>query len=301
MDWKGWTGMEQNQSGFKRFWYVWGAVIIKIVIAQVVYGVISIFVMTFDMMKMDIQEMESMMENREKILKFSQIIMDKIMDYAVLIEGLAAIVTIAVMAWFFYQNCKRDKAEGILAEKVSLWKYIAVVVIAAAMGLGLNNLILLSDLSSLSASYEDTIEMLYNPPMAVQLVVLGVLMPVCEEMVFRGVVYKRLRYQESYMTAALYSSLIFAAMHGNLVQILYGFIMGMMFANLYERYGSVKAPIMAHIVANIISVVATEYKAFDWLFENPMRVGISTVICAAVGATAYLWIQKIGSNEGLTN
>lgn len=292
--------MEQNQSGFKRFWYIWGAVIIKIVAAQAVYAVIAFIVMVNDMRKLSIEEMEAMMDNREQILKFSQEIMDGLMNYAVYIEGAAALVTIPVIAWFFYKNCKRDKSEGIIQEKVALWKYAGVIVFAAAMGLGLNNLILLSDLSSLSVSYEDTMKMLYHPPMTVQLVVLGVLMPLCEEMVFRGVVYKRLRYQESYMSAAIYSSLIFAVMHGNLVQILYGFIMGMLFANLYERYGSVKAPIMAHIVVNILSVVATEYKVFDWLFEEPMRVGVSTVLCAAIGATMYVIIQKIGSNESLT-
>lgn len=299
--------MEQNQSGFKRFWYIWGAVIIKIVAAQVVYAVTMFVVMVNDKMKLSIEEMEAMMGSREEILKFFQEIIDGLMNYevylmnyAVYIEGAAALVTIPVMAWFFYKNCKRDKSEGIIQEKAALWKYAGVIVFAAALGLGLNNLILLSDLSSLSVSYEDTMEMLYQPPMAVQLAVLGVLMPLCEELVFRGVVYKRLRYQESYMSAAIYSSLVFAVMHGNLVQILYGFIMGMLFANLYERYGSVKAPVMAHIVVNILSVVATEYKVFDWLFEEPMRVGISTVLCAAIGATMYIIIQKIGSNESLT-
>lgn len=292
--------MEQNQSGFKRFWYIWGAVIIKVVAAQVVYAIIAFIVMANDMMKLSIEEMEAMMGSREEILKFSQEIIDGLMNYAVYIEGAAALVTIPVMAWFFYKNCKRDKSEGIIQEKAALWKYAGVIIFAAALGLGLNNLILLSDLSSLSVSYEDTMEMLYQPPMIVQLVVLGVLMPLCEELVFRGVVYKRLRYQESYMSAAIYSSLVFAVMHGNLVQILYGFIMGMLFANLYERYGSVKAPVMAHIVVNILSVVATEYKVFDWLFEEPMRVGVSTVLCAAIGATMYVIIQKIGSNESLT-
>lgn len=292
--------MEQNQSGFKRFWYIWGAVIIKIVAAQVVYVIIACIVMVNDMMKLSVEELEAMMGSREQILKFSQVIMDRLMDYAVYIEGAAALVTIPVIAWLFYKNCKRDKNEGIIQEKAALWQYGGVIVFAAAMGLGLNNLILLSDLSALSVSYEDTMEMLYHPPMAVQLAVLGVLMPLCEELVFRGVVYKRMRYQESYMSAAIYSSLVFAVMHGNLVQILYGFIMGMLFANLYERYGSVKAPIMAHIVVNILSVVATEYKVFDWLFEEPMRVGVSTVLCAAIGATMYVIIQKIGSNESLT-
>ena len=126
-------------------------------------------------------------------------------------------------------------------------------------------------------------------------------MPTCEELVYRGLVYKRLRYTSPFWAAALYSSLVFAFTHGNLVQGLYGFIMGMMFCYVYEKYGSVKAPILAHITANILSVVGTQFQWFDWLFEDPMRVGISTVLCAFIASSIYVMIQRLNTDTTKNN
>ena len=126
-------------------------------------------------------------------------------------------------------------------------------------------------------------------------------MPTCEELVYRGLVYKRLRYTSPFWAAAMYSSLVFAFTHGNLVPGLYGFIMGMMFCYVYEKYGSVKAPILAHITANILSVVGTQFQWFDWLFEDPMRVGISTVLCAFVASSIYVMIQRLNTDTTKNN
>ena len=61
------------------------------------------------------------------------------------------------------------------------------------MALGLNNLIFLSNLSAASETYSDTMQTLYGQGFAVQILVLGILMPTCEELVYRGLVYKRLQ------------------------------------------------------------------------------------------------------------
>ena len=142
---------------------------------------------------------------------------------------------------------------------------------------------------------------LYGQGFSVQILVLGILMPTCEELVYRGLVYKRLRYTSPFWAAAMYSSLVFAFTHGNLVQGLYGFIMGMMFCYVYEKYGSVKAPVLAHITANILSVVGTQFQWFDWLFKDPMRVGISTVLCAFIASSIYVMIQRLNTDTTKNN
>lgn len=62
---------------------------------------------------------------------------------------------------------------------------------------------------------------------------------------------------------------------------------------MYEKYGSVKAPIFAHMVANLISVFATHYNWFEWMAKNPMRIGIITVLCGTIGSSMYVWMQRI--------
>ena len=79
----------------------------------------------------------------------------------------------------------------------------------------------------------------------------------------------------------------------NLVQMLYGFILGMMLSYLYEKYGSIKAPIAAHMAMNLLSILATEFKLPDWLMEDQMRIGIVTVACAFVASTMFVLIQRI--------
>ena len=78
-----------------------------------------------------------------------------------------------------------------------------------------------------------------------------------------------------------------------MVQMLYGFILGFTFCYLYEKYGSVKAPVFAHIVSNILSVVLTEFHAMEWMSAKPIRIGTITVACASAASAMYVLIQRI--------
>ena len=161
------------------------------------------------------------------------------------------------------------------------------------MTLGLNNLIEISGVAKVSAGYEDTMNALYAASLPMQVLCLGILIPVCEELVFRGLMFRRLRQGGSFLAAALYSSFVFGFLHVNMVQMLYGFILGFTFCYLYEKYGSVKAPIFAHIASNVLSVFLTELDAMDWMAADPVRIGVITVVCASAASTMYILIQRI--------
>ena len=66
-----------------------------------------------------------------------------------------------------------------------------------------------------------------------------------------------------------------------------------MLAYIYEKYGSVKAPILAHVSMNLLSVLATEYRLYEWLAEDMMRLGVVTVVCATVAAAMFTFVQRI--------
>ena len=107
--------------------------------------------------------------------------------------------------------------------------------------------------------------------------------------------------RSGFLSAALYSAVIFSLLHGNMVQMIYALFLGVIYAYMYEKYGSVKAPILAHITANILSVVGTQFQWFDWLFEDPMRVGISTVLCAFIASSIYVMIQRLNTDTTKNN
>jgi len=116
---------------------------------------------------------------------------------------------------------------------------------------------------------------------------------VCEELVFRGLMYKRLREYSGFTGAMLYTAFVFSFMHINIVQVIYAFGMAVVFAFVYEKYGSVKAPVIAHISVNVTAVLATYFEMFEWVMADQMRSGIFTVACAAIASTMYVFIQRM--------
>ncbi len=87
---------------------------------------------------------------------------------------------------------------------------------------------------------------------AVYFLLVGILAPVVEELIFRGFVYPGLRRMMTVPAAALASALVFAAVHvavpvGSLLAIT---LIGVVLAYLYERSGSLIAPMITHAMYN---------------------------------------------------
>lgn len=281
----------------RRFLRIWGPLLIKFLIVYAVSVIFSAVLMGQYFEKnvgLDTQAINDYMAVEENYSKLYYEIMEKSIEYMTPVEGFAALITIPVLLFMFCKDRRKEKMEGIVpAEKAKLWKYFAVVLMAGALCIGLNNLLIISNLASLSSEYEETMKALYTSPLGLQIICLGIIIPICEELVFRGLMYKRMREHTGFVTAMLYSATVFSVIHANFVQALYAFVMAVVFTFVYEKYGSIKAPILAHIVANIFSVFATEYKLFEWLITDPMRAGIVTVACATIAASMYVFIQRM--------
>jgi membrane protease YdiL (CAAX protease family) len=79
--------------------------------------------------------------------------------------------------------------------------------------------------------------------------------PVCEEVVFRGYLYPAMKHHSGPVCAAMVSALVFSAAHGSLAAILPLFILGLVFVWLYEKSGSIWAPIALHFAFNSATVL----------------------------------------------
>ncbi len=81
--------------------------------------------------------------------------------------------------------------------------------------------------------------------------------PIAEELLFRGVVYKRLKLYFGVTPALIGSALIFGIMHVNLVQFLYAAVIGLLLAFVLEKTGKLSmAVFFGHIAANLVAVFA---------------------------------------------
>ncbi len=76
--------------------------------------------------------------------------------------------------------------------------------------------------------------------------------PFFEEVIFRGLLYRALRRRFSFWPAAVLGSIAFAVLHGYLFLFLYVFVLGMVLTVLYERRGNLVAPLTFHITNNAV-------------------------------------------------
>lgn len=105
--------------------------------------------------------------------------------------------------------------------------------------------------NTVSAISGDVLKM----PMWVMILSIGILGPLVEEIVFRGVILQSYQRTGRIVGSILLSSVLFGMMHMNFNQFAYGAVMGIMLALLYEATGTITASFLAHATFNTIEVV----------------------------------------------
>ena len=151
----------------------------------------------------------------------------------------------------------------LLGITASLALTILVELASAAMG-GSKTQILDSE------KYEVVESIQYSVPVWLGLVLYGIISPIVEEMVFRGVLYSRIKKFYSVTKAVVFSALLFGAFHANLPQFLYGAAMGVLIALCYEYAGCFAAPVLMHMSANIFIFLISGLTAWTAFLITPV-------------------------------
>ena len=149
---------------------------------------------------------------------------------------------IIVAIYLYLKNKRKEK-------KVKVTDYFPVVYLGIGMAVALNMLIFLFNLNNEMADLNIYLAILSS----------GIIGPILEEILFRYVFLNRLRNFFTTRNAILLSSLVFALLHGDIITMIYAFIMGFIFAYVYVKYDNIKVSIMCHIGANTIVIFLTSF------------------------------------------
>jgi len=110
-------------------------------------------------------------------------------------------------------------------------------------------------------------DMLDSLPVWAMFIVTCLLAPVAEELLFRAVIFRRMRQFTGYMTAAFVSAALFGIVHFDVVTGIAAFIIGVIMAMLYEYTGSIFTSMFFHFGFNIYSVLI-DLIPFDSMSET---------------------------------
>ncbi len=193
----------------------------------------------------------------------------------------------------FSVNRRTGEARQRLGNEMHSGEWLLLIALAFCAAVGVNFLFGLTGLAEQSAAYSSVAKKQYGVEFAAGLILYGIVSPFAEETVFRGLLYNRMKKCFSYPIALVLSALFFGLYHGNVVQAVYGGVLGLLIAYVYEKYHNFMAPVLFHAVANC-SVFAMTYRG---RFENVSQ-GVSMGIMAALLAVAGICLWRI---KRLTN
>lgn len=297
-----------NKAPQKRgFWYVigpyflyWGVEFVGSMLAALILLLLSAPEMVEAVNWADTMSSEEMMQ---AVTQMQTTLLEQAAHYQVQMLALAALCTIPVMAFLFHRDRKREKVMQLpVNKKAPLSKYVWIVLLGLVVCIGVNGLVVLAELAFGSNAYQNASAVYYVPSFLVQILCLGIVVPLSEELIFRGILFKRSREWMSFFPAAFSISLLFGFHHGTMAQFLYALALGMLLCYVYEKYGSLKAPVLLHITANLTSLVLTETGTLTWMCSAFFRMAAAIIFCAFLGAVAFVLIQKIDEkpeNSGL--
>ena len=219
--------------------------------------------------------------------------MDQIQFYTVALTYLVLIPVLVRMM-------KKDHRQAVMEEREidrsfakqirGMW-YLLIPLAGFCYCLAGSNMIDMTGLVAMSEGYQKAVDVLYSADLPMEILVVGIISPVAEELLFRGIVYNRLHEYSSFLSAAIWSALMFAVLHENLVQGVYAFLFGMLACYLYERYGTILAPIIMHVAANLLATVSTETSILRFAYSTDMGMYLSTFVCLLILAIVLYMIE----------
>ena len=210
---------------------------------------------------------------------------DYLMQHAVTVTGLVSGLCMLVAVLPLWRMWKQELAGSTIPVAIGKKNVILCAVLALGASLGLNSLLSVSGFAAHSETYQNVAQNQYGVAFGIGMILYGIISPFVEEVVFRGIIYNRMRRLYPVTAAILVSGVLVGAYHGNVVQGVYGTCMGILLAYVYERTGRFWIPVGFHMLANVAVYTISHIPAWqEQLLQVPS--GVLLLAVAGVSVTA---------------
>ena len=208
-------------------------------------------------------------------------------------QTIATMVFLIISIPLLYRIFKNDfnpRSDYVIKKP---WYMLLIFIMGVLASRGLSEAVSFLNLDGLlGTSYNELSKTIFSADAVLVTIQVVILAPLSEELLFRGIIYRRIeKYLGGYWIAALISAALFGVYHFNLTQGLFAFFIGMLSSAAYYQVRNLWASIAVHMGANAISVVLT-YSGLEyshvWMYVLEMLVTL-----AAAWAIYFFAIRPI--------
>lgn len=229
-----------------------------------------------------------MMETGEEldVMAMTEALTAELMNHLMEMTFVAGLVTLLIF-WLVFLIRKKKIAKEVCLRKIPLQGILPIAILAACFNV----------ITTVIVSYVPWPQSWMDSYIANSSSIDGSLMawltavlmaPILEEVVFRGLVYTRLKKGLPLIAAAIVTSLAFGIAHGTIIWAIYTFVFSMVLIWVFEKFQSLAACIVLHMAYNLSGMA---------LSLIPEEAAVAILILFAVGIVgaffAYKMIVKI--------
>ncbi len=204
---------------------------------------------------------------------------------------------ICYFSYFCLLNKKKNidwKSASGISFKMKWWKPLLAIGLSLVCIFGLNNFITLIDKGLELVGYEASsgvgIPMDNFGWFVLNVLLLAVLPAICEELIFRGVIFGGMR-EMGETEAVFFSAFLFALFHGNASQTIYQFLLGIVLAYVFVLTKNLLCSMILHFTNNFVVLLINYITRnapetmieFNWVF-------IVFSILGAIATGVVVWL-----------
>lgn len=193
-----------------------------------------------------------------------------------------------IVAYYALKGNKLIKKTQEEVKGFTTLNYISWTVLSLVLALGMNFLLTGLGMLEMDTNYVEAAESLYGVGILIGIILYGVVAPITEEIFFRGVIFNGLKEDLKPFSAAAISAALFGIYHGNVIQAVYGFALGLVLAYAYYYSKRIFAPMLMHSVVNIVVFLCTNFDVFK---KGSAQTTIG-VVCTVLGLLVLVYIVK---------
>lgn len=226
-----------------------------------------------------------------------------LMSWAMPVSIVFAVLGLILFGVWYYFGCKRKRL-GLPRKEFTPRRIAAIILVAFGSQFMASYLIWLIQVAApkVVENYSQLMEMSGLDEITWASILYAVILgPVVEELVFRGVtLFYAKKATKRFWLANIIQAVAFGIMHMNVVQGIYAFFLGLILGWVYEKFHSLYASILIHILFNFLGTCVLE--PVDGLLGNSLPLVIlwnGVGVAAFVAGMLLLWERRKPESEEL--
>lgn len=226
-------------------------------------------------------------------LELAESVQVAIMDNLDIVTVIGAILSVV----FIFLICLIRKKKFVIEFKVNKFElsHLKYIILMGCFAFTLSiGLVSLFSLDKLDQNATETLsELVNNGSFFITLLNVGIIVPICEEVLFRGYIFRKLYTTIGIKTSIVLQALIFSLYHMNLVQALPTFILGLLAGIVVYYTNSLWGAVIIHAVNNSISVILSHVLPS----ESELTMIVSGLLILIASSLLILIIRKLRENK----